>query len=602
MARMVASAADTMPLAPIDWAIIVTYFVVALAVGLYYRKRAGSSLAEFFLSGRSLPWWIAGTSMVATSFAADTPLAVTGLVARHGIAGNWFWWSFALGGMVIVFVYARLWRRAGVMTDVELVELRYGGKPAAFLRGFRSIYIALLVNSIIVGWVTAAMLNVLKFTVLSGTPAATGASDWIIIVTLFAIVGLYSTLSGLWGVVITDFLQFLVAMAGSIVFAGYCVAHVGGLDAMRERLATGYAGGEQILRFLPDFSSTDPWMPLNIFLIMLFVQWWASWYPGSEPGGGGAMVQRMASCRSERDALLATLWYQLAHYCLRPWPWLLVALTALAVYPDLRELPDPGVGYPMLIRDLAPAGLRGTMLVVFFAAFMSTLSTQINWAASYLVGDFYKRFLKPEADEKHLTRVSRLTTLLVMLVCMGSAWIMRGIAVDEAWKFLAALGAGTGAVFILRWFWWRINAWSEISAMIASLVYFIGVSRYVASNELRLAVVAALTIPTWLLVTFLTRPEEEARLDAFYEKIRPGGGGWKPIAERKPGVDADQHLLASVLAAFLATGVVYFTIPGVGLVLFGELGRGTLALAGALACGVMTYQLVHRIGWEKMTR
>ena len=591
-----------MPLAPIDWIIIVAYFVIALAVGLYYRERAGSSLDEYFLSGRSLPWWIAGTSMVATSFAADTPLAVTGLVAKYGVAGNWFWWSFALGGMVIVFVYARLWRRAGVMTDVELVELRYGGKPAAFLRGFRSIYIALLVNSIIVGWVTAAMINVLKFTVFSGTETASGASDWLIIVALFAIVGLYSTLSGMWGVVITDFLQFIVAMVGSIVFAVYCVQHVGGLDAMRERLTTGYEGGEQILRFLPDFSSADPWMPLNIFLIMLFVQWWASWYPGSEPGGGGAMVQRMASCRSERDALLASLWYQLAHYCLRPWPWLLVALSALAVYPDLRALEDPGVGYPMLIRDLAPAGLRGVMLVVFFAAFMSTLSTQINWAASYLVGDFYKRFLKPDADENHLTWVSRLTTLFVMIVCMGSAWIMRGIAVDEAWKFLAALGAGTGAVFILRWFWWRINAWSEISAMIASLLYFIVVSSYVESNEIRLAVVAALTIPTWVIVTFVTRPEKDAQLDAFYEKIRPGGNGWKPVAARKPGVDVDKHLLWSVIAAFLATAIVYLTIPGVGMLLFGDYGKGALALAGALACAVATYQLVHRIGWEKMTR
>ena len=591
-----------MPLHAIDWIIIGSYFAVALAVGLYYRKRAGASLAEFFLSGRSLPWWIAGTSMVATSFAADTPLAVTGLVARHGVAGNWFWWSFALGGMVIVFVYARLWRRAGVMTDVELVEMRYGGKPAAFLRGFRSIYIALLVNSIIVGWVTAAMLNVLKFTVFSGTEAASGSSDWLIILVLFAIVGLYSTLSGLWGVVITDFIQFSVAMVGSIVFAYYCVAHVGGLDALRERLATGYEGGEQILSFLPDFTAAEPWMPLNIFLIMLFVQWWASWYPGSEPGGGGSTVQRMASCRSERDSLLATLWYQLAHYCLRPWPWLLVALCALAVYPDLRQLDDPGVGYPMLMRDIAPVGLRGVMLVVFFAAFMSTLSTQINWAASYLVGDFYRRFWNPDADERHLTRASRLATVFVMVVCAGSSWIMRGIAVDEAWKFLAALGAGTGAVFMLRWFWWRINAWSEISAMVASLFYFILVSRYVESNEHRLAIVAALTIPTWLAVTFMTKPEDDAKLDGFYEQIRPGGGGWGPVADRLPNVDVDRHLAASVLAAILATAVVYFTIPGVGLLLFGSFGRGALALSAALLCGVATYTLAQRIGWERMTR
>ncbi len=591
-----------MPLATIDWVIIGCYFVLASGVGLYYRKRAGSSLSEYFLSGRSLPWWLAGTSMIATSFAADTPLAVTGLVARHGIAGNWFWWSFALGGMIIVFVYARLWRRAGVMTDVELVELRYGGKPAAFLRGFRAIYISLLVNSIIVGWVTAAMVNVLKFTVFSGTEAETGSSDWLIILALFAVVGVYSTLSGLWGVVVTDFVQFAVAMVGSVVFAYFCVSHVGGLDALREKLTSGYEGGEQILSFIPDFTAADPWMPLNVFLIMLFVQWWASWYPGSEPGGGGSTVQRMASCRSERDALLATLWFQLAHYCLRPWPWLLVALSALAVYPDLRTLEDPGVGYPMLIRDLAPAGLKGVMLVTFFAAYMSTISTHINWAASYLVGDVYRRFLRPNAEQVELTKVSRIATVFVLVVGAGASWLMRGIAVDEAWKFLAALGAGTGAVFMLRWFWWRINAWSELSAMVASLFYFILVSQRVASNEHRLAIVAALTIPTWLVVTFLTAPESRETLDRFYTKIRPGGAGWAPAAERNPGVEVDRYLGSSIVAALMATAVVYLTIPGLGYLLFGRYLAGVLALTGAAVASGLTYVLARRIGWENVTQ
>ena len=599
---MVASESPSMPLATIDWVLIISYFAIALGVGLAFRRRASTSLTEYFLSGRSLPWWIAGTSMIATSFAADTPLAVTGLVARHGVAGNWFWWSFALGGMVIVFVYARLWRRAGVMTDVELVEVRYGGKPAAFLRGFRSIYIALLVNSIIVGWVTVAMLNVLKYTVLSGTEAATGSRDWMLILLLFSIVGLYSTLSGLWGVVVTDFLQFFVAMAGSIAFAYYGVSHVGGLDALKSRLATQFEGGDQILNFLPDFSASEPWMPLNIFLIMLFVQWWASWYPGSEPGGGGSVVQRMASCRDERHAVLATLWFQLAHYCLRPWPWLLVALVALAVYPELRLESDPGVGYPMLIRDIAPAGLRGVMLVAFFAAFMSTISTQVNWAASYLVGDFYRRFVRPDATERHLTRMSRVASVVVLVICAGSSYWMRGIAVDEAWKLLAAIGAGTGGVFMLRWFWWRINAWSEISAMVASLIYFIVVSRFVEANEHRLAIVAAMTIVTWLLVTYLTHPEKEENLEAFFVRIRPGGPGWKPFREARPDVDVDEHLGASIVAAFLATGIVYLTIPGVGLLLFGSTLRGMMALAGAAACGVFTYRLVLRMGWERVTR
>jgi Na+/proline symporter len=406
------------------------------------------------------------------------------------------------------------------------VELRYGGKPAALLRGFRSVYIALLVNSIIVGWVTVAMVNILKFTVLSGTEAAEGGWDLPIIVLLFLVVGIYSTLSGLWGVVVTDFVQFLLAMGGCIVFAGYAVGHVGGMDALRERLTSQLVGGDQILNYLPDFRAKDPWMPIDIFLIMIFVQWWASWYPSAEPGGGGSVVQRMASCKDEKHAVLATLWFQLAHYCLRPWPWLLVALAALVTYPELRALPDPGVGYPMLIRDIAPAGLRGIMLVAFLAAYMSTISTQINWAASYLVGDVYLRFIEPKADERTLGSAARWASILVTACGVAATWLMRDIAVDEAWKILAALGAGTGAVFMLRWFWWRINAWSEISSMIASLVYFLVVSRFVESNERRLAVVAVLTLVTWLTVTFLTRPEKTEVLEAFYARIRPGGGGW----------------------------------------------------------------------------
>jgi Na+/proline symporter len=591
-----------MLLAPIDWILIASYLALSLGIGLAYRKRAGSSLEEYFLSGRSLPWWMAGTSMVATTFAADTPLAVTGLVARNGIAGNWFWWAFALGGMVTVFVYARLWRRAGVMTDVELVELRYGGKPAAFLRGFRSLYIALLVNSIIVGWVTVAMLKILKFTVLSGTEAADGGWDFAMIVVLFAVVGLYSTLSGLWGVVVTDFIQFLLAMGGSVVFALFAVDHVGGMSELRARLAGAHAGGEQILSFLPDFRAQDPWMPLDTFLIMIFVQWWASWYPSAEPGGGGSVVQRMASCRDERHAVLATLWFQIAHYCLRPWPWLLVALVALAVYPDLPSLPDPGVGYPMLIRDIAPAGLRGVMLVAFLAAYMSTISTQINWAASYLVGDLYLRFVSPGADESRLGTVSRWASVLITIFGVASSWLMRDIAVDEAWKILAALGAGTGAVFMLRWFWWRINAWSEISAMAASLVYFLAVSRYIASNERRLAVVALLTVVTWLLVTLLTRPERSDVLEAFYARIRPGGFGWGPIASKLANVDVDRNLGKSAAAALLATGVVYLALPGIGFFLFGEARAAAASLGGALACGALAYLLVRNVGWEKIVR
>ncbi len=589
-----------MELSGLDWFVIVGYLAIAFSIGLAFRKRAGRNITEYFLSGRSLPWWIAGTSMVATTFAADTPLAVTGLVARHGLAGNWFWWSFALGGMLTVFVYARLWRRAGVVTDVELVELRYSGKPAAFLRGFRAIYIALLVNSIIIGWVTGAMVTVLQQTVFSGRAAGSGGQEWLLIVTLLAVVGVYATVSGLWGVAVTDVVQFVLAMAGSVVLAVIAVGHVGGLAILRERVVASFPGGEDAFRYLPNFTADDPWMPLGIFFVMLFVQWWASWYPGAEPGGGGYVVQRMASAKDERHSVLATLWFQIAHYCVRPWPWLLVAFAALALYPDLRNLDDPGIGYPSVIRDLAPAGIRGLMLVTFFAAFMSTISTQMNWGASYLVNDFYRRFVRPNADDRHLTLVSRAASLLILVVGSGAAWFMRDVSVDEAWKFLAALGAGTGAVFMLRWFWWRINAWSEITAMVASLVCFVIVSGFVESNEYRLAVVAALTIAAWLAATWLTRPEREATLTAFYRKVRPAGPGWKRIADAQADVRPDQHLWLSIIAALLAAGVVYCTLPAIGLFLFGSYGRGALALIGAAACAGGVFALSRRIGWERV--
>lgn len=591
-----------MQLTSIDWIVIVAYFVVALGVGLYFRGRAGSSMTEYFVSGRSLPWWLAGTSMVATTFAADTPLAVQGLVAKYGLAGNWFWWAFAFGGMITVFLYARLWRRAEVLTDVELVERRYGGRPAAFLRGFRALYVALLVNSIIMGWVTGAMLTVLKYTVFSGTQLQAGGSDWMLILVMLGIVGIYSTISGLWGVVATDFIQFILAMAGFITLAFIAVAHVGGVDAMQAQVAANFGGGEQAFRFLPDFTAADPWMPLDIFLIMLFVQWWASWYPGAEPGGGGYIVQRMASAKDERHSVLATLWFQLAHYTVRPWPWLMIAFAALAMYPDLRTMDNPGAGFAMVVRDLAPTGVRGLVLVAFASAFMSTISTQMNWGASYVVNDVYARFLDPDAEPRHLTIISRVASVFVLLLGALATWLMRNMSVDEAWKFLAALGAGTGAVYMLRWYWWRINAWSEISSMAASLVFFVIVSTFVESNERRLAIVAGLTILTWVAVTLLTRPESDVVLHRFYREVRPGGPGWRPVARTCPDVHADTGLGWSLLAALFATAVVYLTLPGVGLIIFGDYGRAALALGAAAACGLVVVLLLRRVGWSSLVR
>lgn len=599
-----------MQLAALDWAIIAAYFAIALGIGLWFKKRAGSSFVEFFASGRSLPWWIAGTSMVATTFAADTPLAVTGLIAKHGLAGNWFWWAWAFGGLLTVFVFAKLWRRAEVLTDVELIELRYSGKAAAFLRGFRGFYIAVVMNSIVIGWVTKAMAQVLEQTVLYDPAVAAGGADstqLVLIAVMLAVTGLYSILSGLWGVAITDMIQFVLAMGGCIGLAIIAVSHLGGIDAMQEQLATVYAGDGDPLAFLPDFSEDGAAIPIGIFAVLVLSQWWATWYPGSEPGGGGYIVQRMASCKDEGHAVKATLFFQLAHYCLRPWPWILVAFAAIAMHPELRaEGVDAGAGYPMVIRELAPVGLRGLLLVTFAAAFMSTISTQMNWGASYLVNDIYKRFVAPDADDRHLMRASRIASGLVLLLGGGVAWWMLsgGVSVDSAWAFLAALGAGVGAVFILRWFWWRINVWSEIVAMVGSLLLFVvftllqeagdsGPAPGLADvpDEYRALIVALGTLALWLVATVLTRPTDRAHLVAFYRKVRPDGPGWGPIAAEAPDVQRDGTLGRGVLCAIIGTAIVWLTLPGTGALIFGDYGKGLGLLAAAAACGFALLKL-----------
>lgn len=589
-----------MVLQALDWAIIAAYFALALGIGLWFRRRAGRSFVDYFASGRSLPWWIAGTSMVATTFAADTPLAVTGLVARHGLAGNWFWWAFACGGMLTVFVFARLWRRAGVLTDVELIELRYSGRPAAFLRGFRAFYVAVVMNSIVIGWVTMAMASVLRQTVLADAPRD-GASDFWLVAAMLAVTGVYSTLAGMWGVVVTDVVQFVLAMAGCIALAVVAVAHVGGVDALRERLAVAYAGEGDPLAFVPDLAGTGAVMPLGVFVVLVTSQWWATWYPGAEPGGGGYIVQRMASCRDEGHAVKATLLYQLAHYCLRPWPWILVAFVAIALHPELRTSQDPGIGYPAMIRELAPVGLRGLLLVTFAAAFMSTISTHTNWGASYLVNDLYRRFVAPAADDRQLLRASRLASLATLLLGGAVAWflVVAGISVDDAWAFLAALGAGVGSVFLLRWFWWRINAWSELAAMAGSLLAFAAVKLWQActpeSDQLppqyTSLLVAVSTLACWLAVTLLTAPEPSPHLVAFFRRIRPDGPGWRPIAAMAPEVRRDGVLGRGLLCAALGTTVVWLVLPGLGAVIFGEPGRALACLGGAAAAAVLLLRL-----------
>ena len=592
-----------MQLELLDWLIIAAYFVLTMGIGLAFAGRAGKSLSDFFVSGRSLPWWIAGTSMVATTFAADTPLAVTGLVAKNGLAGNWFWWAFALGGMFTVFVFAKLWRRARVMTDVELIELRYSGTPAAALRGIRAGYFALIVNPIIVGWVTKAMIDFLHYTVFYDTSnfevVSTPTQDWLIIGGLFLSVGIYCSMSGMWGVAITDVIQFALAMIGCIWLAVLAVNHVGGVDELRTKVATSFGDANDMapFEFIPDFFGNSVWLPLSSFLVMVGVQWWATWCPGAEPGGGGYVVQRMASCKNEGHALKATLWYQIAHYCLRPWPWIIVAFAAIAMYPSLRTDANPGVGFPMVIRDIAPVGLRGLLMVTFFAAFMSTISTQMNWGASLLVRDIYQRFMRPDATEKQLTTASRIASILVLIVGAGVAYIMIQfkISVDEAWKFLAAMGAGGGLVYMLRWFWWRINAWSEIAGMFGSLFFFGLFFSEEMSAEERMIAVTVPTIIFWVLVTLTTQPEPMETLRAFYKLVRPGGPGWKPVAAKEPKVIQEENFGLSILGAILASGIVYCLLYSIGKIIFKEYSSGSVGLLLAGLCAVVVYFIVQAI-------
>jgi SSS family solute:Na+ symporter len=596
-----------MELATVDWVIIAGFFALSLGIGLAYKGKASESYVEYFASGRSLPWWIAGTSMVATTFAADTPLAVTGLVAKHGLAGNWFWWAWAFGGMLTVFVFAKLWRRAEVLTDVELIELRYTGKPAAFLRGFRAVYVAVIVNSFVIGWVTKAMADVLKQTVLYDADAVGRGSntDFWLVAIMLAVTGLYSVLSGMWGVAITDVVQFVLAMGGCVVFAVVVVNHVGGIDALQAKVSADVEGGAQAFSFLPDFSVANPWMPLGVFLALVLSQWWATWYPGAEPGGGGYIVQRMAACKDERHAVKATLWFQLAHYCLRPWPWIMVAFAALALHPELRTAKNPGAGFPILIRELAPIGLRGLLLVTFAAAFMSTISTQMNWGASYLVNDVYKRFINPTADDRTLLRVSRQVSALVLLLGGGMAWYMvtQDIAVDDAWAFLAALGAGVGAVFILRWFWWRVSAWSEIAAMVGSVLFFALNLWWRNSQpeaerlpgEYSSLLVATASLLFWLVVTFSTAPEPRAHLAKFFAKVRPDGPGWGAVARDVPQARPDGTLGASLVCVLLGTTAIWLTLPGIGAVIFGRFGEAAALLGGAAACLAVLLRLLPRL-------
>ncbi len=514
----------------IDWTIIVGFMVVTLAVGLAVTKRASRSSADFFLAGRGMPWWLLGMSMVATTFSAGTPNFVTDVVRQQGVAGNWVWWAFLLTGMMTVFVYAKLWRRSGVMTDIEFYELRYSGRPAAFLRGFRALYLGVLFNVVIMA---SAFLAAIK---IAGTML--GTRPLVTVTTAGVVTVIYSILGGLTGVLITDFLLFVISMGGAIAAAVYLLNLdcVGGLSALLEHDAV-----RTKLSMLPNWSDPDVW--LGFFVIPLAVQWWSVWYPGSEPGGGGYIAQRMLAAKNELHATGATLLFNVAHYALRPWPWILVAFCSIIVFPNLESLQSafPHMPADVVKHDLAypammtllPSGLRGLVLASLIAAFMSTLSTHLNWGSSYVVNDFYKRFVRPEASEKQLVLAGRICTLVTMV-----AAALVGLSLTNAlqvFKLILQMAAGTGLVFLLRWFWWRINAFSEITALVVALA--VGVKlEFFGSADMpsweKVLISVTITTPAWLLVTLLTRPTDEATLRRFCQRVRTGGPGWAAVLRR----------------------------------------------------------------------
>jgi Na+/proline symporter len=582
-----------------DWVVVALYFVFNLGIGLYYKNRAGKSVTEFFLSGRNVPWWLAGTSMVATTFAADTPLAVTGMVAMGGIAGNWLWWNFVASGMLTVFFYARLWRRSGVMTDIEFSEIRYSGKPAAFLRGFRALYLGIPINCIILGWVNLAMVKILGLVL-----GVSKLQALLIVMGIIALTSSISTLAGLWGVLVTDLFQFVIKMGMVTALAVFAVQAVGGLDQMKAKLAAvdqarAVAQGAHgsVLNFVPDLDSA--WMPMITFLVYISMNWWSTWYPGAEPGGGGYVAQRMFCAKDEKNSLLATLWFNVAHYAVRPWPWILVALTSLILFPGLK---DPETGYIRVMIAYLPASLRGLMVAAFAAAYMSTIATQLNWGASYLVNDFYRRFLKPAESDRHYVAASKWATVFLTIVSAVVTFYMDSIA--GAWKLLLITGAGTGGVLLLRWFWWRINAWSEVSAMISGFVVSLALQTMWGLDKDQprdfawiMIVTVAITTAVWLAVTFLTQPESKETLIAFYRRTRPWAAGWRPIAKLVPEVRPARDGLANLVDWICGCALIYGILFGTGKLLLKEFASGSILLAMGLAAGAVIYWDLSRRGW-----
>jgi len=581
----------------LDWIIITGYVILTLALGLAFRKRASSSTEQYFLSGRSLPWWVLGTSMVATTFAADTPLAVTGFIRNHGIWYNWFGWHYVLSQMLAVFLFSRFWRRAEVLTDNELIEKRYSGKPAAFLRGFKAGYFALLYNFIVLGWVLKGMGTVAE--------AVLGIDPNVAVIGGAALALSYALLAGFWGVVITDVIQFGLAMAGSISVAVLAVRHVGGISQLKDRLTESPLFGENTLAFIPGgglgFESD-----FFKFLIFVTLMWWAS----HNADGGGYLIQRMAAARDERHARGATLWFVVANNAVRYWPWILTGLVSLVLFPVMPDGQSEEAAYPLVMLTVLGPGLLGLLLVSFFAAFMSTIDTHLNWGASYLVNDIYRRFLRPDASEKESVFAAKVCVFMMMgCAVLVAFWLT---SIGRAWLFVWAMGAGIGPVLILRWFWWRISAWSEIAALASSVTLAVGfeavaavqtggdyelfatpvrIGEMVLQTHHKAMILVPVTIAVWLVVTFATRPVEDERLASFYKKVRPGGF-WGPVARAHPEVICDGFRWSRLFVWACGSAGVYGLLFGLGKMLLGEPTQAApLFLLAALGAVVVTREL-----------
>ncbi|MCP4457306.1 MAG: Na+:solute symporter [Cytophagales bacterium] len=544
-----------------DYIIIALFLGVTISIGVYFSRRAGQNIDNYFLGGRNLTWWVAGTSMVATTFAADTPLAVTELVAQNGIAGNWLWWNMLAGGMLTTFFFSRYWRRANILTDVELIKIRYSGKAAAFLRPFKALYIGIFLNALVMGWVNLALMSLLK--VFFNIP-----DDQLVLYVggALLLVALYVSMSGLLGVAYTDLFQFVISMTGSILLAIFVVNSdkIGGISGLKVALPQG------ALDFFPKIGSGGDSSPAEVlvlsigsFLAFIGMQWWASWYPGAEPGGGGYIAQRMMSTKDEKHAIYSTLFFQIAHYCIRPWPWIIVALCTLVLYPELTA-ENQKLGYVMAMKDYLPAGLKGLLLVSFLAAYMSTISTQLNWGSSYIINDLYKNIAKNYSD-KGLVKVARISTLVLMVVSLLVTTQIETIS--GVWTFIFESGAGVGLVLILRWYWWRINAWSEIIATIAPFIGY-AITKYYFHWEFPDSFFFILGFSTvaWIVGTLLTKPTDNEKLKSFHELIKPQGN-WKPFTN---GAEKQSNLANVFWCWIFAIAMAYSILFFMGSVIFME--------------------------------